>query len=142
MDKSQVELVQHSFARAARIGPHVAATFYSELFAIDQSLRPMFKGDMIVQGQKLMNMLDYVVTGLDKPESILLSVRELAVRHVNYGVEPQHYTSVGTALMRTLRHELGAEFTAETRAAWIAAYLLLSDVMCDAAYGPAPPRSR
>ena len=63
MDQRQIELVQRSFARASRIGPHVAATFYSELFAIDPSLRALFKTDMIVQGQKLMNMLDQVVTG-------------------------------------------------------------------------------
>lgn len=137
MDQRQIELVQRSFARAAKHGPHVAATFYAELFTIDPSLRALFRGDMIVQGQKLMTMLEQVVTALSEPDAVLLVARELAVRHVAYGVEPHHYALVGTALLRTLRHELGAEFTAETRAAWATAYQLLSDVMREAAYGPA-----
>jgi nitric oxide dioxygenase len=118
----------------------VAATFYAELFTIEPSLKPMFKGDMIVQGQKLITMLSQIVSGLRDPEAILPLARELALRHVGYGVEPHHYGLFGTALLRTLRHELGAEFTAETRAAWVTAYQLLADAMREAAYGA--PRSR
>ena len=140
MDPRQIELVQQSFARASKHGPHVAATFYAELFTIEPSLKPMFKGDMIVQGQKLITMLSQIVSGLSDPEAILPLARELALRHVGYGVEPHHYGLVGTALLRPLRHELGAEFTAETRAAWATAYQLLADVMREAAYGA--PRSR
>jgi hemoglobin-like flavoprotein len=44
-------------------------------------------------------------------------------------VEAHHYGLVGTALLRTLRHELGSEFTNETRAAWVAAYAFLADEM-------------
>jgi len=138
MNQRQVELVRHSFARASRIGAHVAATFYSELFVIEPSLRALFKGDMIVQGEKLMAMLGQVVASLDQPEAIVPAARELAIRHVGYGVESHHYAFVGTALMRTLRHELGPDFTQETRAAWIDAYQMLSDVMREAAYGAAP----
>lgn len=141
MDQRQVDLVQQSFARAARVGPHLAATFYHELFAIEPSLRALFKNDMVVLGQKLINMLTYIVNGLEAPEDILPALRELGVRHVDYGVEARHYATVGTALLRTLRHELGSEFTHETRAAWIAAYQLLSDEMCEAAYGLGSRRS-
>lgn len=141
MDQRQIQLVQSSFARAARIGPHVAATFYGELFAIDPSLRTLFKTDMIVQGRKLMEMLNYVVTGLGDADAMLPQVRELALRHVAYGVEAHHYAMAGTALLRTLRHELGSEFTMEARAAWAAAYQLISDAMREAAYGAAASRS-
>jgi hemoglobin-like flavoprotein len=138
----QVELVQQTFARTRPIAAHVAATFYAELFALEPSLRPMFKGDMIVQGDKLMQMLRYVVDGLTDPGGLLPTLRTLAIRHVEYGVEAHHYTTVGTALMRTLRHELGAEFTPEVREAWTAAYGLLTKVMCGAAYGEALAPSR
>jgi nitric oxide dioxygenase len=134
MNERHVQLVQQSFARASRIGPHVAATFYAELLTIDPSIRPMFKGDMIVQGEKLMNMLNTVVDGLRAPEIILPAARALAVKHLDYGVEARHYALVGTALMRTLKHELGADFTQETREAWTAAYQFLADAMIDAAY--------
>ena len=135
MDSRQVALVQDTFTRATKIAPHLAATFYAELFAIDPTLRPMFRGDMIVQGQKLLVMLSDVVDGLSAPDAILPHLQSLAVRHVSYGVEKKHYALVGVALMRTLRHELGAGFTPEARAAWESAYRWVSDSMCEAAYG-------
>lgn len=142
MDRAQIKLVQQCFARASRLGPHVAATFYAELFAIDPSLKALFKGDIIAQGRKIMDMLAQLVDGLSEPETIAPIVRELALRHVAYGVEARHYPIVGTALLRTLRHELGADFTPEARAAWSAVYDRLSAAMCEAAYGPAASRTR
>lgn len=141
MDSRQIELVERSFARAARIGPHVAATFYAELFAIDPAIKPMFKGDIIVQGEKLMRTLEFVVAGLRAPETILPAARALAVKHLDYGVQARHYAQAGTALLRTLKHELGDAMCAETKSAWAAAYRLISGAMLEAAYpqsaGPA-----
>lgn len=135
MNPRQIELVQRSFDRASRLRLHVAATFYAELFAIDPSLRALFKGDVIAQGAKLMAMLSLVVEGLTSPEKLLTEVHALALRHLAYGVNAGHYDTAGIALMRTLKHELGAEFTPETREAWIAAYALLTRAMRRAAYG-------
>ena len=70
MNQRQITLVQQGFDRASRLGAHVAATFYAELFAIDPALRPMFKGDMIAQGEKLMRTLAMVVEGLAQPETV------------------------------------------------------------------------
>jgi len=138
MDPHQVRLVQDSFARARKIAPHLAATFYRELFAIDPSLRPLFKGDIIAQSHKLMAMLTHLVEQLDTPEKILPAVRDLGARHAGYGViEPLQ--AVGTALLRTLRHELGADLNAEAREAWAAAYKMLSEEM--RAAGEAQQRS-
>lgn len=140
MNQAQIELVQRSFEHASRIAPHLASTFYAELFAIEPVLKALFKGDMIVQGQKLMAMLSQVVNHLSEPDAFLPAIRELAVRHLSYGVESHHYAMVGTALMRTLQHELGREFTQEARAAWNAAYRHLASVMREAAYKPAAER--
>jgi nitric oxide dioxygenase len=83
-----------------------------------------------------MRMLGKIVEGLDRPETVLPEMRALAVKHVEYGVEAHHYATVGTALLRTLRHEIGADFTPEMRAAWAGAYQFLSDTMREAAHGP------
>ncbi len=142
MNERQVELVQQTFERARRIGPHMAATFYAELFAIDPSLRALFKGDMIAQGQKLMNTLRFIVENLGRAEVILPPAQALAIRHLDYGVEARHYAHVAIALMRTMKHELGGDFTAEAHQAWRAAYQLLADTMIAAAYpAPASPQA-
>jgi hemoglobin-like flavoprotein len=139
MDQRQIELVRQSFTQAERFRPHLIITFYTELFAIDPSLKPLFKGDMELQRRKLSGMLQQVIAGLSDPATLLPALRDLAVRHVGYGVEERHYDLVGKALLRALKHELGAAFTDETRGAWVAAYQWLSGEMRRAAYAsPAP----
>jgi len=135
MDARSVALVQQSFEQAATLGDSVAEIFYAELFAIDPSLRQMFKDDMTDQRKKLLSALSLVVRSLHAPEKILGAVKTLAVRHVSYGVEAHHYTSVGNALLRTLRKGLGGQFTPELYSAWADAYRMLADIMKEAAYG-------
>jgi nitric oxide dioxygenase len=137
MDSQQVRLVQQSFEKAAVLGEKVAELFYAELFAIDPSLKSMFKGNMRDQHKKLVTTLALVVRSLHAPEKILQAVKNLAVKHVDYGVKPEHYTLVGNALLRTLKKGLGADYTPEVRDAWIAAFRTLAGIMKDAAYGSA-----
>jgi nitric oxide dioxygenase len=142
MDSRQVQLVQRSFEQAAALGEKVAEIFYAELFAIDPSLRRMFKSPMPEQGRKLLATLAFVIRSLHQPDKILGPAKALAVKHLDYGVEARHYVLVGNALLRTLSKGLGPGFTPEVRAAWISAYQLIADVMRDAAYGPGAWRTR
>ena len=80
-----------------------------------------------------MASLGFVVHGLDRADTILPTVRELARRHVTYGVEERHYPIVGQALIETLAAGLGTAFTPAVREAWEAAYGLLASVMIAAA---------
>ena len=68
--------------------------------------------------------------------------QNLAVKHVRYGVKPEHYTLVGNALLRTLKKGLGAEYTAELHDAWVAAFRTLANIMKEAAYGSAAARTK
>ena len=133
MTPSQVALVQASFAKVAPIADAAASLFYGRLFEIAPDVRPMFKSDISEQGRKLMSTLAVVVNGLAKPEAILPAAQALARRHTAYGVTADHYAPVGAALIWTLEQGLGPDFTPDVKAAWIAAYTLLSGVMIEAA---------
>jgi hemoglobin-like flavoprotein len=137
MDQHKVALVQQSFEKVATLGVAAAELFYSELFAIDPSLKSMFSGDMKEQHKKLLAALGLVVRSLHEPEKIIGPVEKLAVKHLDYGVEPVHYTYVGNALLRTLKKGLGDDFTPELSDAWVEAFRLLAQVMKQAAYGSA-----
>ena len=134
MTPDQVKRVQQSFEKVAPLGEKVPEIFYAHLFAIDPSLKPLFKGDMQAQGRKLLASLALVVRGLHAPETIVPAVEALGKRHVGYGVKAEDYDTVGKALLRTLADGLGKDFDAETSAAWTLAYNLLADVMKKAAY--------
>lgn len=141
MDAQQARLVQDSFAHARRVAPHLTATFYRELFAIDPALRPLFKGDILIQSRKLMALLTHVVEQLHDISQVLPDVRDLGAQHATYGITAAHYDTLETALMRTLRHELGSGiFTNDVHAAWRGAYKLLAREMLEAG-SQAPPRA-
>jgi hemoglobin-like flavoprotein len=133
MTPEQVQLVQRSFVEVAALGDQVAVLFYQRLFELDPTLRPLFNDDLAAQRGKLLSALALVVDALDRPEEILPAVSELGRRHAGYGVEPDHYATVGSALIWTLEQGLDAEFTAPLRQAWREAYGLLAWTMIAAA---------
>jgi nitric oxide dioxygenase len=133
MTQHQIGLVQSSFSLVVPILESATMMFYDRLFQLDPSLRPMFRTPQPDQAGKLAHVLTVVVKGLNRPDQILPAVEELGRRHSNYGVRPEHYATVGAALLWTLQSGLGEAFTAEVRDAWSSAYLLLSSTMQKAA---------
>lgn len=134
MTPQQISLIQSSWASVVPIQDTAAGLFYQRLFSLDPAIQPMFKGDMKEQGRKLMAMLNAVVNGLTRLDELVPVAQQLARRHVGYGVQPQHYDTVGAALLWTLEQGLGSAFTDEVKIAWATAYGTLSQVMKDAAY--------
>ncbi|TWT75854.1 Flavohemoprotein [Posidoniimonas polymericola] len=133
MTPEKIELVQGTWARVAPNADQVAVLFYDRLFEIAPEVKPLFKGDMQEQGKKLMQMLSLAVNGLPKLEALVPAVQDMGVRHLDYRVKPEHYDSVGAALLWTLEQGLGEDYTPEVRQAWTETYVTLATVMKDAA---------
>ena len=137
MSPEQVELVQKTWRSLMPIKDTAAELFYGKLFSLDPSVRTLFTNDLKDQGRNLTAMISVAVGGLSRPEKIMLAVRQLGRRHAAYGVQARHYEVVAVALLWMLETSLGEAFTPEAKAAWIAAYDLLSRTMQEAACTPA-----
>jgi len=133
MTPDQMQRVRSSFALVLPIAAPAATLFYNNLFEADPALRKLFKGDMNAQGERLMQMIGTAVGLLDRPQVLLPALRQLGARHVGYGVQPAHYTVVGSALLKTLGQGLGDAFDAATEEAWVAMYTIVSTTMIEAA---------
>ncbi|HZP17187.1 MAG TPA: globin family protein [Terriglobales bacterium] len=133
MTPQQTELVQTSFNLIRDDIESAAMIFYDRLFQLDSSLRQMFSTPQAEQARKLAHVLTVVVNGLSRPEKLMPAVEELGRRHGSYGVQPQHYATVGAALLWTLQAGLGEAFTLEVREAWTSAYMFLATTMQRAA---------
>lgn len=133
MTPEQIGLVRTTWAKVAPNADQVAVLFYGRLFEIAPQVRPLFPEDMTEQGRKLMQMIAVAVNGLPRLETIVPAVQAMGVRHVGYKVEPEHYDSVGQALLWTLGQGLGDDFTPEVEGAWTETYVTLATVMKDAA---------
>src|SRR5829696_6685663 len=101
MTPHQINLIKNSWAAVASIdGQIVGSLFYNRLFELAPEVKPMFSRTTVSeQSKKLLAMLGYVISKLDKLEDIIAEVAKLAQRHVNYGVQERHYTVVGEALL-------------------------------------------
>lgn len=129
----QIDLVKGSWARVVPIASQAAELFYGKLFELDPSLKPMFKGDMTQQGEKLMRMIGIAVDNLDKLDEVVPAVQDLGVKHLDYGVKNSQYDTVGEALLWTLGQGLGDAFTTDVMDAWTDVYVLLATTMKEAA---------
>ncbi|HEV8106673.1 MAG TPA: globin family protein [Burkholderiales bacterium] len=133
MTPHQIDLVQASWKQVLPVAETAAQMFYGRLFFLDPSLRPLFRGDLREQGQKVMAMLSFTVNGLARLDELVPTVKALGRRHAAYGVRAEHYYTVGAALLWTLEQGLGEAFTPAVREAWVAAYGVLANTMRDAA---------
>jgi hemoglobin-like flavoprotein len=133
MTAAQIILIKKSWGIFRGIDPAlVGDVFYSRLFYKSPRLKSMFKSSMADQNVKLIDMLTYLVTRLDRLDEITEEVAQLAVRHTGYGVKRSHYKLVGEALLWTLETGLGNDWNNEIKEAWKACYETISDIMMNA----------
>jgi hemoglobin-like flavoprotein len=101
--------------------------FYDELFAAHPELRPMFHRSSVgAQNKMFAQKLTAIVDHIDEKAWLERELGTLASKHVGYGVRPEMYGWVGTALISTLRQACGDAWTAEAEQAWTDAYAALT----------------
>ena len=134
MTPKQIALVTSSWKIFKQIDPVlVGDVFYSKLFIMSPRLKHLFHTDTASQSIKIVEMLSVIVGRLDRLEELTNDIRQLAIRHAGYGVRPEHYKLVGTALLWMLEQGLGKDWNDEVKVAWTTCYLNLSTTMIDAA---------
>jgi hemoglobin-like flavoprotein len=130
----QVELLEASFAKIKPQADDFVTSFYENLFTDYPAAQPLFAHtDMKEQGKKLLASLVFVVENLRKPGQLSEALKGLGARHVKYGALPEHYPLVGNTILKTFGQYLGADWTEETKQAWVNAYGLITQVMLEGA---------
>jgi hemoglobin-like flavoprotein len=136
MTFDQRRLVRQSFDSLREQAGPVSLLFYGKLFELDPSARRLFHNDLAVQGRKLVDTLAIVTDSLDRFESMRPRLADLGRQHAGYGVRPEQYDTVITALVWAISQALGPDFDAPTRDAWTLALADLSAAMKDGANLP------
>ena len=130
MPPDKIILVKKSWSILQKVDAAlVADVFYSKLFADKPGLRRMFPANMTNQYRKIIDMINVVVARLGRMDELSEEIIAMADRHVGYGVKPEHYASVGKALLWTLEKGLGKDWNPDLKEAWTACYQMLTDVM-------------
>lgn len=92
--------------------------FYRRVFERAPGLRSLFKGDMQAQKVKLAQMITSLVSGLDRVDLLVPSLRQLGASHRRYGAKHFHYVVICDALLDSVADANGALFDESARLAW------------------------
>lgn len=130
-------LVQNSWEKVVPMAPHVAELFFDRLFELDPFLEDLFPSDLSKLGAEWMRALGLAALqltqrGLEEPSRLAPCLEGLSRMHVDIGVRPGHYVTMGNALLWTLEQSLAEDFTPRVKEAWSAAYQVFSALMIQA----------
>ncbi|MBP0000740.1 MAG: globin [Cyanobacteria bacterium SID2] len=130
----KVKLLEESFEKVKPHANEFIASFYDNLFTDYPAAKPLFAHtNMKEQGNKLLMSLVFVIDNLRKPGELTKALQGLGARHVKYGALPEHYPLVGNTLLKTFEQYLKADWTPETKQAWVDAYGVITEVMLEGA---------
>ncbi|MBQ0137751.1 MAG: NO-inducible flavohemoprotein [Kurthia sp.] len=112
-------------------GVTITKTFYKNLFEANPSLLNIFNQTNQAKGRQqtaLANTVYAAAVHIEKLETIIPVVKQIAQKHRSLGVLPEHYPIVGEFLLRAIKEVLGDAATDEIIEAWGQAYGVIADV--------------
>ena len=125
--------LKKSWDLVSQYGDQVPLFFYSTLFLGHPYTRAMFPVSMAAQRDRLVGALGRVVSQVDDLDAVRPMLQRLERDHRKFAVVRDHYPAVGDALLATLEHFCGSQWTEELAQDWRAAYGMVSQVMIEAA---------
>ena len=129
-----LDALETSFDQIAPRGDELMDVFYSRLFSVAPSVKPLFAGtDLKRQKAMLLAALVLLRRSLRDLDSVTPALRELGARHVRYGALPEHYPVVGEVLIFSMAQVAGDAWSADYEAAWTEAFTLVAGAMLDGA---------
>jgi NAD(P)H-flavin reductase/hemoglobin-like flavoprotein len=123
--------LKKSWQTVASNGDEVPLYFYSTLFLLNPEVRQLFPLSMAGQRDRLVTALGHIVSSVDDTDTVLGFTRQLGRDHRKFDVVEKHYPLVGQALLATLAHFLGTDWTPQLAKDWEAAYALVANTMVE-----------
>ncbi len=129
--KKTIAIIQSTVPVLEQHGLDITKRFYKLLFSNHPELLNLFNHANQNQGRQqtaLANAIYAAAKHIDKLESILLVVKQIAHKHRSLGVRAEHYPIVGQNLLQAIQEVLGDAATDEILQAWGDAYGVIASV--------------
>ena len=127
-----LKALETSFDLVAPRGDELMDVFYARLFAAAPAVKPLFAGtDLKKQKTMLLGMLVLLRKSLRDLDAIVPKLRELGVRHVAYGAQPEHYPVGGGVLIASMEEIAGEAWRPEYERAWGGAFAIVAGAMIE-----------
>ena len=131
LSQQERRLIRESFQSVQEYADSVLLLFYGRLFELAPETRALFSISIREQAGKLMKTLRMVIDAMDDFEALRPQLAELGRRHVGYGVKPEYYQVLRSALLWAMGRALDTEFDHQTRAAWTSLLTAVSNAMLE-----------
>ena len=112
-------------------GLAITTRMYQTLFAEHPEVIPLFGGPDGEQEKRLAGAIAAYAENIATIDGLAPTVSRIAARHVDKGVQPEHYEIVGDVLLRSMVEVLG-EVDMSVLDAWTEAYGFLADIFISA----------
>ncbi|MBK9142241.1 MAG: hypothetical protein IPM23_07090 [Candidatus Melainabacteria bacterium] len=112
--------------------------FYKRLFEKYPGVKPLFSTPPEDQHKKLVASIGSIVAAVENQDRLVPYLQAMAIRHLRYKTENEHYAAVAENLVAVLGEHLSAEgdWTDEMKETWQSALKIVCDVMIEAASNP------
>jgi NAD(P)H-flavin reductase/hemoglobin-like flavoprotein len=123
------QILKESWSLVEERQDKMAAYFYARVFLSNPDLRDMFPVQMDVQRARLLGAIVSAVQNFDEPERVQAYLHSLGRDHRKFSVAPEHYGTVGSALLDALRTFAGERWTVAYQQAWSDVYDAIARAM-------------
>ena len=132
MNESDIANIKNSWKYIVDDGLDHMMNFYTKLFVKAPDARIYFNGDMTAQAEKLAYTVSFVVTNIDRLDTIKESVEDLGRMHNKLNIAERYYPLVRDSLIETIQDAMGARYKPEIGASWFTALNTLAEMMLNA----------
>ncbi len=131
LSKKTIEIIKSTVPVLEVHGTKITEVFYKNMFQAHPELLNIFNHTNQKQGRQqtaLANTILAAAKYIDKLETIIPVVKQIAHKHRSLAVKPEHYPIVGQFLLSSIKEVLGDAATEEIINAWAEAYGVIADV--------------
>ena len=126
-----IQIVKSTAPALQQHGVAITTRMYEPLF-VDPEIKKLFDQAAQESGEQPKRLAAAILAfaqNVDKLPVLETAIERMAERHVETGVQPEHYPAVAEALLPAIRDVLGDVATDEVLDAWGQAYWFLADVL-------------
>ena len=126
-----IQIVKSTAPALQQHGVAITTRMYERVF-VDPEIKKLFDQAAQESGEQPKRLAAAILAfaqNVDKLPVLEAAIERMAERHVETGVQPEHYPAVAEALLPAIRDVLGDVATDEVLDAWGQAYWFLADVL-------------
>ncbi|MBS7669766.1 globin domain-containing protein [Croceicoccus gelatinilyticus] len=131
VSQQTIEIVKSTAPALEQHGVAITTRMYERLFE-NAEVKAMFDEAAQRSGEQPKRLAGAILAyakNIDKLEVLGPAVQRMVARHVETGVQAEHYPLVAEALLPAIRDVLGDAATDEVLGAWGEAYWMLADIL-------------